>query len=76
MGQRDAYTNFPLSVVYFSPSECFKTFLIPVFFVTCGSFLGAGICTGPKREFFACFCKDVIDPKRGLFALADDAQYR
>ena len=35
-----------------------------------------GICTGPKREFFACFCKDVIDPKRGLFIVTDDAQYR
>ena len=35
-----------------------------------------GICTGPKREFFACFCKDIIDPKRGLFVAADDSQYR
>lgn len=34
-----------------------------------------GTCTGPKREFFACFCKDVIDPKRRLFMMADDAQY-
>ncbi|KAJ7358893.1 hypothetical protein OS493_020731 [Desmophyllum pertusum] len=34
-----------------------------------------GVCTGPKREFFACFCKDVIDPKRGLFIATDDAQY-
>ncbi|XP_078351971.1 uncharacterized protein LOC144636654 isoform X2 [Oculina patagonica] len=34
-----------------------------------------GICTGPKREFFACFCKDVIDPKHGLFIVTDDAQY-
>lgn len=34
-----------------------------------------GVCTGPKREFFACFCKDVIDPKRGLFIVADDSQY-
>ncbi|KAK3749478.1 hypothetical protein QZH41_013460, partial [Actinostola sp. cb2023] len=34
-----------------------------------------GICTGPKREFFVCFCKDAVESSRGLFVVTDDCQY-
>ena len=50
-------------------------FLLTLLFQLCNNFI-LGICTGPKREFFASFCKDVVDPKRRLFIATDDAQLR
>ena len=65
--------QFSISDLYWSESTSDSKIIM---FSLCHSISSTGICTGPKREFFACLCKDIIDPKRGLFIAADDAQYR
>ena len=37
--------------------------------------LFVGICLGPRREYFACLVKELVDEKMQLFVSGDNQQY-
>lgn len=39
-------------------------------------FFGIGICTGPRREFWACLCKELASGEHRLFTQCDEGHIR